>query len=301
MSSNNEKANTLIRNSIFGIYFIASLILFYFLYTKNESQKTLSNNQLIAENEVIDSLNSIQELQLEIIEADNQYISSNYKEAKSMYQNLLLKTPEGSVNYENIALRLNRLTQIENNKDSLLSNIEDYQYSLRVSRKNEETTNAKLDSIAGVYNKINDSLSAQLELKKATITTKDRQLNKKEKIQVISFRNSKGNLIHYLGEVSSEKANGGGVGIFDTGGIYRGEWKDNQRHGEGSYEWKDGHKYEGQFKKGIREGQGTYYWSSGEKYVGEWKNGKRNGQGTLYDRDHNIQYEGTWIDDKVQQ
>lgn len=299
MVSKKEKSKQRIRNSVFGIYLVASVILFYFLYTDNVSQETLFKSQLAIKNELVDSIQSVEELQQKIILGDNLYISSHYKEAKKTYQELLEETYDGSENFKNIKLRIDRISQIENNKDSLLSNIEDYQYSLRIARENEEMLTAKLDSLSNLYREEKDAIEEKYESAKETIAEKERALNKKNKVQVISFKNSKGNLIHYLGEVSDEKANGGGVGIFDTGGIYKGDWKDNQRHGEGSYEWKDGHKYQGEFVNGAREGQGTYYWSSGEKYVGEWKNGKRNGEGTLYDRDNNIQYEGKWVDDKV--
>lgn len=300
MVTKKEKAKKRIRNSVFGIYLVASLILFYFLYTDNVSQEALFKSQLAVKNEKVDSIQGIKELQQKIINTDNQYIRSEYKNAKEIYQDLLSEVAEGDPNYENIKQRIDRINQIENNKDSLLSNIEDYQYSLRIARENEAALNSRLDSLAQIHEEEKAALSEKYDAAKEKIAEKDRQLDKKDNVQVISFRNNKGNLIHYLGEVSNGKAEGGGVGIFDTGGIYRGEWKDNQRHGEGTYEWKDGHKYEGEFVNGTREGQGTYYWSSGEKYEGEWKNGKRNGQGTLYDRDNNIQYEGKWVDDKVQ-
>ena len=300
MRTKKEKINRRIRNSVFGVYLISSLIFFYFLYTDNEAQEALFKRQLTIKNDTIDSIQSVKDLQQKIISADNQYISSNYKEAKETYHDLLSETRDGDINHKNIKLRLDRISQIENNKDSLLSNIEDYQYSLRIARENEEMLKTKLDSLSNLFSKEKAALTEKYEAAKETIAEKDRKLNKNEKIKVLSFRNNKGNLIHYLGEVNNEMANGGGVGIFDTGGIYRGDWKDNQRHGEGTYEWKDGHKYEGSFVEGTREGQGTYYWSSGEKYVGQWKNGMRNGQGTLYDRDNNIQYEGKWVDDKVQ-
>lgn len=300
MRTKKEKVYGRIRNSVFGVYLVSSLIFFYFLYTDNVSQEALFKSQLADKKEKVDSIQSVKELQQEIISIDNQYIASEYKEAKEAYLDLLSKTIEGDQNHENIKLRIDRISQIENNKDSLLSNIEDYQYSLRIARENEESLKSKLDSLAMINKQEKDALSEKYDAAKETIAEQERKLNKKDNIQVLSFRNNKGNLIHYLGEVRDGKAEGGGVGIFDTGGIYRGDWKDNQRHGKGTYEWKDGHKYEGEFVNGTREGQGTYHWSSGEKYEGQWKNGMRNGQGTLYDRDNNIQYEGKWVDDKVQ-
>ena len=299
MRTKKEKVYRRIRNSVFGVYLVSSLIFFYFLNTDNVEQHKLFQEQLDAKNNVIDSVNHINDLQNKIILADNHYVTGEYEKAKEAYQELLADPKKTDDISKNINFRINRILEIEGNKDSLLTNIRDYQYSLRMARENEMQLHKQLDSIKVVYEKEKQSLNEKYEKAKQTIEEKNRRLNKKEKVQVISFKNNKGNLIHYLGEVKEGMANGGGVGIFETGGLYKGEWKDNQRHGKGTYTWKDGHKYEGTFVEGIREGQGTYYWSSGEKYTGEWKNNMRNGQGTLYDRDNNIQYEGLWVDDKV--
>jgi hypothetical protein len=139
----------------------------------------------------------------------------------------------------------------------------------------------------------------QLQAKNSELEEKLIQPNQKEKIQVISFKNPKGKLIHYLGEVIDGKADGGGVGIWNTGSIYKGEWKDNKRNGQGRYEWADGDVYEGSYVNDVRQGEGIYTWLSGERYSGEWSNDKRNGFGKLYDKDNNVKYEGQWLNDKI--
>lgn len=138
-----------------------------------------------------------------------------------------------------------------------------------------------------------DSLSFSLNSLKS-------QLNRQENIQIITFKNAAGNQIHYLGEVSNGKANGGGKGIWNTGSVYTGDWKNNQRHGKGTFEWADGEKYIGDYFDDIRQGIGTYYWTDGRRYEGDWKNNKRNGIGTLYDRDGNTEFEGSWSNDVPQ-
>jgi hypothetical protein len=147
------------------------------------------------------------------------------------------------------------------------------------------------DSIASIKEKIAKGQEEVKQLKQ--------QLQTKERIQVINFANEKGAKIHYLGEVSEKKANGGGIGIWNTGSVYRGEWQNNKRHGKGQFEWSDGTKYEGEYQFDKRHGKGNYSWPSGEKYDGEWKDDKRNGFGTLYDMDGNIQFEGQWENDKI--
>lgn len=88
---------------------------------------------------------------------------------------------------------------------------------------------------------------------------------------------------------------GGGIGIWTTGSVYRGEWRNNLRHGKGSFQWKDGERYGGNYVDGKREGEGTYYWPSGERYEGQWVADQRTGQGTLFDLDGNVRYKGEWL------
>lgn len=127
---------------------------------------------------------------------------------------------------------------------------------------------------------------------------KEAQLQRKETVKVISFKNNNGNLIHYLGETQNKAANGNGVGIWSTGSIYRGEWSNNLRHGTGEFSWSDGQQYKGDFVQDIRTGNGTYYWPSGEKYEGEFVNNKRHGNGVFYDPDGNVKFDGEWKNDK---
>lgn len=157
---------------------------------------------------------------------------------------------------------------------------------------------SQMDSLRADHWQRADSLKSLIAKAHEDIRKKDKELQKKQRVQVISFAGNNGATIHYLGEVVEGKANGGGVGIWSTGSLYRGEWRNNLRHGKGSFEWVDGEKYNGEYIDGKREGDGTYTWPSGERYEGQWMNDRRNGEGILYDVDGNKRYEGAWKDDK---
>ena len=272
---------------------------FYFGFSEINSVTERFEKELNEKDKEKDSLSERIDFLKEFLSSDNNYILGQYEEAveayKSFQNNPLVTQFEQGL----IEIRLGRIDEMLSNIDTLSADIEAFRFSLNNARENIKQLEEEKDSLYQLKNEEIEKYKSKVTEFEEKVAAQQKELNKKDRVQVISFRNEKGNLIHYLGEVKDAKANGGGVGIFDTGGIYKGEWKNNQRHGEGIYTWKDGHKYEGTFVEDIREGQGTYYWSTGEKYVGEWKNNMRNGQGTLYDKDNNVSFEGQWKDDKI--
>lgn len=235
-----------------------------------------------------------------ILVADDLLISqTNPESALEQYQNIY---EEASDHFQNTLLSRIKYTKqiIDSEKDDEIAKI-----NLRSQVANQQEV---IDSIS----KYTDSLrkysltenrlkSRQLDSLKGIIAQQNNELARKGSKQVISFTNDNGNLIHYIGEVKNDKANGGGIGVWNTGSIYKGEWKDNMRHGTGEFKWADGQVYEGEFKNDIRSGKGTYYWPSGEKYEGEFVNNRMNGEGILYDPDGNKKYEGEWKNDKPKQ
>jgi hypothetical protein len=285
--------------SLFWIYLIASGITFYFLYEGNRSAREQYHKQLTSYTTKLDSISKLEQFNQELVAADEYFISGNYDSAALRFNQLLTHTSITDISTKLIQLRLTRIEEITNQKDTLFSDLKTFQFIIEKLNIQKDSMRYELDSISNVLSEVENNFESQVEEFKLQLAQKEKALSRKERVQVISFRNEKGNLVHYLGEVSNGKANGGGIGIWDTGGIYRGEWKDNQRHGEGIYEWKDGHRYEGEYETDMRQGQGTYYWSSGEKYEGEWKNSKRNGNGVLFDKNNNISYQGLWKDDKI--
>ncbi len=274
--------------SFFAMVFLG-LFLWSFITSKNDPEKGRSRK-------IIQQLKSENKFLSKLIDADQVLIlKSDYEEALKKYEALKptdfedyeatldkriefakkmiaasQKSDDGSVNYQII---------IEQNKSAIAALEEELEAA--------QSAQPLIDSLKDVLENMTD------ELKK-----KNKQLERKDLVQVISFKNENGKTIHYLGEVSNGKANGGGVGIWNTGSIYRGDWKNNQRHGKGTFEWADGEKYVGEYRNDKRHGEGAYYWPSGERYQGEWDNDRRTGYGTLYDQDGNIRYEGSWKDDK---
>ncbi|MEM9648083.1 MAG: hypothetical protein AAF969_06350 [Bacteroidota bacterium] len=144
-----------------------------------------------------------------------------------------------------------------------------------------------------------DSLSFVLEKAKARIARMQRQLQQKSSGQYLTFSNSKGSQMHYVGEVKNGKANGFGVAILNTGSRYVGEWKDNERHGEGSFYWHDGQYYVGAYKNDKRSGKGTYNWPNGEKFVGLWKDDERTGEGAFFGKKGDVVASGVWEHDEL--
>ncbi len=194
-----------------------------------------------------------------------------------------------------------RITHVDQKLDDLQSeNIEATEFAriIRSQRIQIDQMQLVLDSANTVFLYQRDSLASIVASLRSELNDKRAELKRKEKVMVISFPGVKGSTIHYMGEVENGKANGGGIGIWTTGSVYRGEWKDNLRHGKGTFEWADGERYEGDYVEGRREGDGVYYWPSGERYEGQWKNDRRTGSGILYDLDGNIRYDGMWKDDK---
>lgn len=284
---------------LFFSYVVASIIILISIFSWSTQKQKKLKAQINKQENLADSsgieIEKLKTLQL----ADDYFFKGDYSQAKTSYTSIL-NTYELSRTQENrIQQKIDRISEVESTKEVITDEIRAYRFTL----KNKE---AKIDSLQQVVENIKKENRKDLAAKNKRIdrlneeiNQKKKALSKKQDVQVISFKNDKGDIIHYLGNVENDKATGGGIGIWKTGGLYKGDWQENKRHGEGEYEWSDGHRYQGEFKNDKREGEGTYYWPSGEKYVGEWSDGKRNGQGTLYDQDGNVQYEGKWKDDKI--
>nr|WP_299382306.1 hypothetical protein [Allomuricauda sp.] len=163
----------------------------------------------------------------------------------------------------------------------------------------------RLDSLTSIINTAPkeiqqyDSLNFALEKAKVQLAQLQKQLKRKSSGQYLTFTNSKGSLMHYVGQVKDGKANGYGVAILNTGSRYVGEWKDNNRHGEGSFYWADGQYYSGSYANDKRSGKGTYHWPNGEKFVGQWKDDERMGEGAFYGKKGDIVASGVWENDEL--
>lgn len=116
---------------------------------------------------------------------------------------------------------------------------------------------------------------------------------------ILNLTSSKGKKFQYIGQTKNGNAEGFGVGIFETGSIYKGYWKNNLRNGKGIFTWKDEEHYEGEFLEDKRNGYGEYHWKNGEVYKGMWKNDKRHGEGKLYKKNGKLKKEGNWENDEL--
>ncbi|MEX0810578.1 MAG: hypothetical protein WD048_00090 [Chitinophagales bacterium] len=293
MSLNNYRFSSAI---IFIGLLLLLLALFFWAFFNGKKHK----KELKELKSDVSAIESEKDILAKIIAIDGKLIlEENYESAQKEYQDLLadVSSNELSQKLESRIEKSKKNISIAKEMDANSENTIP-QSVLRVKNERINSLEADLEKLKNQYNSKTDSFKSALSSAKASLKQKEKALNRKEKIQVLTFQSIKGTTVNYLGEVSNGKANGGGVGIWTTGSIYRGDWEDNLRHGQGTFEWADGEKYEGEYKKGKRDGEGTYHWPSGERYEGAWEDDRRNGFGKLFDKNGNIRYEGQWKDDK---
>ncbi|MFO7702487.1 MAG: hypothetical protein R6V37_05810 [Psychroflexus maritimus] len=297
-----EKRKKRVYRNLFFISLVL-LVIAVFLYTKDyvSKEETHIDDELIS---TLQFKELEEELQLinRLRKLDNQLLfEDNYQSTLEDLKALLQKND----------IKEQKLIDEISNRIEYVKNLIEDQKENELSRINLRNQLVRQDKIIDSLNTSKDSISLNIKQSKLfnqrkidsltdLLKKKNELLKLKETVKVISFKNTNGNTIRYLGETQQDQANGNGVGIWDTGSIYRGEWKENKRHGVGEFEWKDGQKYEGDFQAGERTGKGTYYWPSGEKYIGDFKNNKRHGNGVFYDPDGNVKFDGSWKNDKYQ-
>lgn len=260
---------------------------FYFLKAKNLQEQLETQKDEIAElanATVIDEPN-LSEIDAMIIDGDD------YSEALKAYQekyeeHLLAEEAELKLR---IALTQKMMAlQTQPNQDA---EVMDLQHQL-------DSLTTLLQSAPKEIQQY-DSLNFALEKSKVQIARMQKQLRQKSSGEYLTFTNSKGSLMHYVGQVKDGKANGYGVAILNTGSRYVGEWKDNQRHGDGAFYWADGQYYTGAYVNDKRSGKGTYHWPNGEKFVGLWKDDERMGEGAFYGTKGDVVASGLWENDEL--
>lgn len=217
--------------------------------------------------------------------ADSVFMKGNWEEAKRIYEEIQPRQIH-DLNYRNYVIE--QLRRLEQDRRDLKAALVDSPGDATSEDFKESTEYSKADS-----------LSFALEKSQVQLKSLKQQLKTKSYGQYITFKSSKGNRLHYVGQVKNGKANGYGIAILDSGSRYEGDWKDNQRHGQGSFYWIDGEHYEGSYKNDQRSGQGTYYWTNGEYFSGQWEKDMRNGKGVFYGADGEVMARGTWQDDEL--
>lgn len=55
----------------------------------------------------------------------------------------------------------------------------------------------------------------------------------------------------------------------------------DKKHGHGIFSWESGNVYKGNYKEDERDGYGEMYWTDGSQYKGDWKKGVQHGYGSL--------------------
>lgn len=170
-------------------------------------------------------------------------------------------------------------------KDSLLLSCNQNDSLIRLFYHARVELQKNIDLVKILENK-NDSLIADGERIKSSFGQ-------------LEFKNVKGLKVIYVGYLTGGMAHGYGMGMYETGSFYKGEWYENKRHGQGKFQWANGDIYIGQFELEERSGQGTYHFKSGEKYVGGWKNGVKDGYGEYFSAEGKILLKGEWKDDKL--
>lgn len=292
----NQQSKNIFKVLFFLMSVVLIIVLVFSSINFSKNQKALkSYNEIEQRTSKFENRN---ELLSQIVRIDaNVIFEGDYQNSINAYSELLIQTDD-----EELIAMINQRIDYFDEVTKMEDDGEDKNPYEMILQKNKLTINElkeNFDSIQNLYSKMSDSLITQLNnLNDELMTQKSKSSSTSEKVKVISFKNDNGKLIHYLGEVENGKANGGGVGIWSTGSLYKGDWKNNKRHGNGTFEWADGERYEGEYVNDKRKGEGTYYWPSGDKYEGEWNNDVREGYGTLYDFDGNIRFEGGWVNDK---
>ena len=250
-------------------------------------------SQLQANKEFLSEMDGRMTAQRELSRIDAMLIEGDYKEALQAYEERFEE--EEIQDGQSIEMRVALI------KELLRLRYENQLASMQAAQL-EEIDSIQADGLEAAKDiMLADSLSFALEKAKVQLNCLKKQLKEKSFGEYLTFTNSKGSKMHYVGQVKNGKANGYGVALLSTGSRYEGLWKDNMRHGEGTYYWSDGQFYVGQYENDKRNGHGTYYWPNGEKYAGHWENDERDGKGTFYGKDGEVVAAGTWDDDKLEE
>jgi uncharacterized protein YxeA len=262
------------------LFLVAAVVAGFYAYKSQQLDQKLKVLQETAST----TISSDHQDQLQ--QADSLLISGNYESALQVYDRL----PDAAG--LDTELRKQMTTQLLKMKEN------------RVGRKSSDNVIDKdTSAIAETYETPDvikfDSLSFALDKAQMQLKSIKKQMMEKAFGEYITFKSTKGNRLHYVGEVKNKMANGLGIAILDSGSRYEGDWKNNMRHGQGTFYWIDGEHYEGSYKNDQRSGKGTYFWTNGEKYVGDWEDDQRNGRGIFYGKNGKVITSGIWKDDKL--
>jgi chaperonin cofactor prefoldin len=247
-------------------------------------------------NELSESKNLLLQIDNLILETLANENSIGIDSLRAMFVNL----PVGKFN-DLVEQRLNNQYSIYQNMDSKTKKLEKAHSNIKDLLSKNNSLNASLTEL--------NSFIEELEIKNSITTEHRNNLQKSidslqkqntENLHVVELKKN-GNTVYFIGSKINGVPNGYGVGLWSTGGVYKGEWKNGLREGKGIYVWKDGEVYEGDWKDGMRTGQGKYVWKDKQSYIGGWQENKRHGFGSVYYPNGKLEYEGQWEKDKFKQ
>ncbi|MEN1783791.1 MAG: hypothetical protein AAGF77_01520, partial [Bacteroidota bacterium] len=193
-------------------------LMLYYRWTANQKGERLT--------EVSDKIASLErqiELQRQLSKADTLLVQGRYEDALTHYENQEATIIENEG--VGVALRMAIAERLLAFEDGLVpkSNAKEAEVEVDSSEVKAPITTLTLHQM--------DSLVFALEKAKVQVTRMRKQRQSKSSGAYLTFTNSKGSKLHYVGEIKNGKANGYGVALLNTGSRYVGEWKDNQRFG----------------------------------------------------------------------
>ncbi len=232
------------------------------------------------------------------VQADEAFIDGDRARALQIYAGLAEATGDSSLLRQRAAYDSAERT----NNGTPASHERDYaRLAARLARTEALLNDAQGDD--GESDAERDDATRELEIaierQLGEIRRLRAELDARRERAMLRFRSEQRNDVVYVGEVRDGKANGSGVGVWNTGSTYEGEWRDNLRHGHGVFRWKDGETYDGEFLDDRRTGRGTYVFKTGERWEGEWLDDMRHGEGVLYDDKNKVRVRGRWSKDKL--
>lgn len=291
---------------LFSIFTLVLILLFFYnnkLVRDHEQYKS----EVKDINDLLDSITSLNTRYKARYEIDQYMLVKmlNGQEFDTDSLNYLLSNP---VLNDDIGYKFNRLSfdslwdsnlNLAGNQINFLTHrLTQSEYKHRQLQTDFIHLSAERNQLSTKLNVQSDSLVYFIDsIKNFKYSIDDLSNRHKEELEVLELKRN-GNSILYTGEKTNGNADGYGVGLWSTGGTYRGEWSANLRNGRGVYKWKDGELYDGEWIDDMRTGEGKYIWKDGHYYSGGWSQNKREGSGTIYYPNGKIQYQGLWKNDK---
>lgn len=187
-------------------------------------------------------------------------------------------------------------SELRNDRARLQSQLRSLHSDLEKEIDLRDTLTNRLASVNRQLNNADKEYKAQLKSFKKNLQNLENRLASIDMDTVHLVSPKETDLLFY-GKLVDGKPSGFGIGFYDGGGYYIGQWEGNARNGKGKHFYRNGDIYEGEFKKDIRSGYGIYFYASGQVFQGEWANDLMNGKGQI--TTDGSTFEGVWVDGEL--